>query len=330
MLPSHSDALWVLPIGLCLDLLLGDPPHWPHPVVYIGWCISQAERFLRRQSYSPVALLCAGGLLGIGLPLTIGGLTYALLQLCTSTHQWLGFALSCWLCYRILAIRSMFDQTMRVYQCLQAEDLPAAREAVSWIVGRDTHTLDASEVVRATVETIAENATDAVIAPMLAIALGGIPLGLAYKTINTLDSMVGYKDERYLYFGRASARLDDLANFIPARLAALAMIVVAALHPRLSGTRALRVFWRDRYRHASPNSAQTESACAGALGVQLGGSSSYRGILQHKPTIGDACRPLGLQDIPLTNQLYQLSALFMLVVLVLLHLAWSYAPAAFR
>ena len=311
---------WILPVGLALDFLWGDPPHWPHPVIYIGWCISHAERLLHRPWHSPSVALAAGSILAIGLPLAVWGICYTLIFVCLYMHAWLGLALSCWLCYRIVAIRSMYDQSMRVYHCLKANDLPAARQAVSWIVGRDTGNLDVSGVIRATVETIAENATDAVIAPMMAIALGGVPLGMAYKTVNTLDSMVGYKNDSYLYFGRASARFDDVLNFIPARFAALIMIVVAAMHPKLSGTRALRVFKRDRYQHASPNSAQTESVCAGALGVQLGGSSSYKGILHEKPTIGDAIRPLCVEDIPLANVLYRQTALLTLVVLALLHI----------
>ncbi len=190
---------------------------------------------------------------------------------------------------------------MRVYERLKQGDLTGARQAVSRIVGRDTEALTAEEVAKAAVETVAENFSDGVAAPLFYMLLGGAPLALAYKAVNTMDSMVGYKNDRYRHFGRAAAKLDDGANFIPSRLAALAWIGGAAIAGQDAGN-AWRIWRRDRRNHASPNSAQTESACAGALGVRLGGPARYFGKLYEKPTIGDALRPVEPEDIPRANR----------------------------
>ena len=214
----------------------------------------------------------------------------------------------------ILAARSLKTESMKVYRRLKEKDLNGARYAVSMIVGRDTERLTAEGVTRAAVETVAENASDGVIAPLLFLLFFGPVGGFFYKAVNTMDSMVGYKNEKYLYFGRAAAKLDDLVNYIPARLTGLAFATAACLIPGMSGKNAFKIWRRDRRNHKSPNSAQSESACAGALGVQLAGDAWYFGELYHKPTIGDALRPIEPEDIPRANRLMYVASVLTLVV----------------
>lgn len=223
--------------------------------------------------------------------------------------------------YQILATKCLKVESMKVYEQLQKQNLPAARKAVSMIVGRDTEQLDETGVAKAAIETVAENASDGVIAPMIYLAVGGPVLGFAYKAVNTMDSMVGYKNEKNLYFGRFAAKLDDVVNFIPSRVAALLMIVASFLPgKRFSGTGAWKIWRRDSRKHASPNSAQTESACAGSLGIQLAGDASYFGKTVKKPTIGDALRPVKPEDIRCANVLlYRMAFLGMAVCLSLLY-----------
>ena len=223
--------------------------------------------------------------------------------------------------YQILATKCLKVESMKVYEQLQKQNLPAARKAVSMIVGRDTEQLDETGVAKAAIETVAENASDGVIAPMIYLAVGGPVLGFAYKAVNTMDSMVGYKNEKNLYFGRFAAKLDDVVNFIPSRVAALLMIVASFLPgKRFSGTGAWKIWRRDSRKHASPNSAQTESVCAGSLGIQLAGDASYFGKTVKKPTIGDALRPVEPEDIRYANVLlYRMAFLGMAVCLSLLY-----------
>lgn len=204
---------------------------------------------------------------------------------------------------------------MAVYPCLIRGDLPAARTAVSRIVGRDTQSLDEAGVAKAAVETVAENTCDGVVAPLIFLWLGGLPLGMLYKAVSTMDSMVGYRNARYQFFGWAGARLDDLFNLIPARLAGLSMCLAAAVLPGYSGRGALRIFLRDRKQHKSPNSAHTEAACAGALGIQLAGDACYGGKLVQKPTLGDPLRSVEPQDIPRACRLMYADALVVLALL---------------
>lgn len=212
------------------------------------------------------------------------------------------FILEVFWMYQILAMKSLKTESMKVFDALMQKDINQARKRLSWLVGRDTEILSSEEVIKADVETIAENTTDGVIAPMIFMAIGGAPLGFAYKAINTLDSMVGYRNEKYRYFGTASARTDDAANFIPARIAGILMVVSAFLL-RYDGKNAWKCFLRDRNKHLSPNSAQTESACAGALGIQLGGTHDYFGKAVEKPTIGDERRQPISADIKSANRL---------------------------
>jgi len=295
--------LYALIIGFGLDLLIGDPQKWPHIVVGMGKLTTLFERFLRRIFPKNPKGECSGGLvLAIVLPGLSFILTLGLLYLCGMVHPMLELALESLLCWQCLAMHSLRDESTNVYKTLEKGDLAAARKAVGRIVGRDTANLDTVGVTRAAVETIAENTSDGVIAPMLFLAIGGAPLGVMYKAINTLDSMVGYKNAAYLHFGKASAKLDDFVNFIPARLAGL-MMVVASLFSGADVKNAWRIFRRDRLNHKSPNSAHTEAACAGALHVRLGGDSYYFGELVKKQSIGDDDRAIEIEDITLANKL---------------------------
>ena len=290
-------------LGVLLDLLIGDPRSLPHPVRGIGWLIAHLEAPLRRLfPLTPAGERWAGRL----LVLLVTTLPTALTALALAVTYWacapLSYALGVLLTSQCLALTSLRQESMKVHAALTTGDLPAARAAVSMIVGRDTEQLDEEGVAKAAVETVAENASDGVIAPMLYMAIGGPALGIFYKAINTMDSMVGYRNEKYLYFGRAAARLDDVANFIPARICACLMAVGACLGG-FSGRNAWRMFRRDRRNHKSPNSAQTESVMAGALGVQLAGDAWYFGKKQNKPTIGDDLRPITAEDIAKANQL---------------------------
>ena len=283
--------------GFGLDLLLADPAWMPHPVVGMGRAIAALEKRLRRLfPATPAGERAAGRVLAAALPLGTFALAAGALALAYRLHPAAGFALETLWCWQALALRGLADESGKVYAQLAKGDLPAARRAVSRIVGRDTGSLTAAGVTKAAVETVAENFSDGVAAPLFYLLIGGAPLGLAYKAVNTMDSMVGYKNKTYLHFGRAAARLDDAANFLPSRLAALLWIGAAGL-AGFDGRGAWRIWRRDRLRHASPNSAQTESACAGALGIQQAGPAWYFGEYYDKPTIGDDTRPVEPADI---------------------------------
>ncbi len=301
--------------GFVLDLLLGDPAWLPHPVVLMGRCITFLEPRLRRafpQTCRGERL--AGTALAAALPLGVLVLSAGLLRLCTLIHPALGLALETMWCWQALAVRGLRDESDRVRRALAAGSLEDARAAVGRIVGRDTADLDEQGVTRAAVETVAENFSDGVIAPMVYMLLGGAPLALCYKAVNTLDSMVGYKNGQYLHFGRRAARLDDAAGFFPSRLAALLLVPAAGLTGE-SAAGAWRIWRRDRQNHASPNSAQTEAAMAGALGIRLGGPASYFGQLHDKPTIGDSLRQPQPEDIRRANRMLYLGSLLGLILL---------------
>ena len=305
-------TVWAVLGGFVLDALFGDPVWLPHPVVYMGKAISKLEKFLRpRLPKTPQGELLGGAIVAFCLPVGTFLLTGLVCWGAARLHPLLGLAVQMFWCGQALAARGLVQESTNVYKELKKPDLPGARKAVSRIVGRDTAELTAEGVTKAAVETVAENASDGVIAPLLYMLIGGAPLALTYKAINTMDSMLGYKNEKYLYFGRVPAKLDDVANYIPSRLAGLLWVAAAAFtHNDAKG--AWKIWRRDRRNHASPNSAQTESACAGALGVQLAGPAYYFGEYYAKPTIGDALRPIEPEDILRANQMMYVASSFAL------------------
>ena len=300
--------------GFILDLIFGDP-HWlPHPICLIGNLIGFIERNLRPRLEPNKGALLLGGALMVIIVLVISFVVpMAILLAAGMVSSWLAFALETLMCYQIFATKCLRDESMKVYTALHNHDLADARVKLSWIVGRDTQNLDEEEITKGAVETVAENTADGIIAPMFYMFLGGVPLAFLYKGINTMDSMVGYKNDKFLYFGRCAAKLDDLANLLPARITGLVMIG-AAFVLGLDGKNAWKIFWRDRYNHLSPHSAMTESVTAGALNIQLGGDHFYFGKLVHKDTIGDDIRPVCPEDIVKTNRLLYMTAVLCLVL----------------
>ena len=300
--------------GFILDLIFGDP-HWlPHPICLIGNLIGFIERNLRPRLEPNKGALLLGGALMVIIVLVISFVVpMAILLAAGMVSPWLAFALETLMCYQIFATKCLRDESMKVYTALHNHDLADARVKLSWIVGRDTQNLDGEAITKGAVETVAESTADGIIAPMFYMFLGGVPLAFLYKGINTMDSMVGYKNDKFLYFGRCAAKLDDLANLLPARITGLVMIG-AAFVLGLDGKNAWKIFWRDRYNHLSPNSAMTESVTAGALNIQLGGDHFYFGKLVHKDTIGDDIRPVCPEDIVKTNRLLYMTAVLCLVL----------------
>lgn len=301
---------YIIPAAVVVDLLIGDPSRIPHPVVLMGKCISFLERHLRAALPKTASgERRAGRLMALILLAGTAAVTIGILALGYRIHPVLGCVLETVMCWQALAIRDLRVESMRVYRELkEPADLPAARKAVSRIVGRDTERLDEDGVTRAAVETVAENFSDGVTAPLFYMAIAGGPLAMIYKAVNTMDSMVGYKNERYLNFGRAGAKLDDFFGWLPSRIGAL-LWIAASLFTGQSARGAFRIWRRDSSKHASPNSAQTESACAGSLGVQLAGPAWYFGEYVDKQTIGDATRPIEPYDIVRANRVMTTASL---------------------
>ena len=307
-------SLFALLFGFGIDLLVGDPHGSPHPVVGIGKLISFLEKGLRRLfPKTDGGEIAAGGVLWVLVVVICTALPAGILFLCDRLSPWLRLTVESLMCWQILATKSLKDESMKVYMALESGDLEESRHAVSMIVGRDTARLDDAGVTRAAVETVAENTSDGVVAPMLFLALGGAPLGFLYKAVNTMDSMLGYVEPPYKNIGLIPAKMDDAANFLPSRLSALLMIAAGFLLG-LDGKNGWRIFRRDRRNHASPNSAQTESVCAGLLGVRLAGDAWYHGVLHRKQYIGDGNREITHRDIPLTCRLMYLTALLTLLL----------------
>lgn len=307
----------IITCAYVLDLIFGDPYWLPHPICLIGKIISEGERRVRRWFKNEFA----GGVFLTISVLTISyAVPFAILYIVYSLNQILGVIIETYFCYQIFAAKSLKTESMKVYTHLANNDLPLARKFLSYIVGRDTQALEVEGIQKAAIETVAENTTDGVMAPLIFMAIGGAPLGFLYKAVNTLDSMIGYKNEKYLYFGRFAARIDDIVNFLPARITAVLMMISSFLL-RLDVKNAIKIYFRDRKNHKSPNSAQTESVCAGALNIQLAGDASYFGVLVKKPTIGDKNREINTEDIRIVNRLmYATAALgvFICVIIVVL------------
>ena len=313
--------------GFLLDCIFGDPVWMYHPIRVIGNLISVLEKGLRKLLCSRIPAseqkkknkreVLAGGILWI-LTVSLSFLVPAVLLFAAGkVHPAVRFLLETFWCYQIFAARCLVGESRKVYQKLKEDDLPGARKAVSMIVGRDTENLTAEGVTKAAVETVAENASDGVIAPMFYMAIGGVWLMFLYKGINTMDSMLGYKNDKYLYFGRCAAKLDDVANYIPARLSGWLMVAASAF-VKMDVKNAAKIYRRDRRNHASPNSAQTEAAMAGALEVQLAGNAYYFGKLYEKPTIGDGIRPVEVEDIRRSNRLLYATAILGAVIFLLI------------
>lgn len=288
-------------LASALDGICGDPRWLPHPVRMMGRCIAWLDHRVRKVCRSSICFRMVGICLAGGLPIMTYCLGVVVIEEVERLAGWMGSALSIALASTTLAARDLWNHVRAVDNPLQAGDLPAARGAVAMIVGRDTAELSESEVARATVETVAESAADGVIAPLLYLAIGGAPLALAYKAVNTLDSMIGHRDERYADLGWASARLDDLVNWIPARLSAVLLLLSAGLvTQQLERIRnGWRVLARDGRLHPSPNSGRPEAAMAGILGVRLGGTNFYDGIAQDRPVLGAEGRSAEPRDIML-------------------------------
>lgn len=302
--------------GFVLDLLIGDPHFIPHPVRLIGSLISSLDKRLNcdagyNSSEKKLNLIKykRGMLLAFTVIFATFAMSVIIIVAAYSINLYAGVIAEAVMTWQILATKCLRVESMRVYDALKTDGVDAGRRAVSMIVGRDTSVLDAAGVTRAAVETIAENTSDGVIAPMLYTAIGGPVLGFVYKAVNTMDSMLGYKNDKYMYFGRFAARLDDVVNFIPARISAYLMIAAAFIGGRqFDGKNAYRIFKRDRFNHASPNSAQTESVCAGALRVQLAGDAVYFGKLVKKKYIGDGLGEIEYEDIKRANRLMYITA----------------------
>ena len=289
--------------GFLLDLMLGDPEWFPHPVVMMGRVIVRLEKVLRGSfSDTPEGRRRAGMILAAVLPAGTFFIALLIIKIAGFIHPSLGYTAAGIWCWQALAMCCLKKESENVRRKLVSGTLAEARKAVGRIVGRDTGALSDAGVTRAAVETVAENFSDGEIAPLFYMLIGGAPLALAYKAVNTMDSMVGYKNEDYIDFGRAAAKLDDAANFLPSRLAAILLIAAAPL-VGLDGKNAFRIWRCDRRKHASPNSAQTEAAMAGALHVQLAGPASYFGERVEKPYIGDPDRPIEPEDIRRANRL---------------------------
>ena len=304
--------------GFVLDIIIGDPHRMPHPIRWIGNLIAVLDKRLlgeladndpESELRDRVAERQVGVRLVIYVVLATAVTTFVVMTAAYKIGIVPGMIAEAVLTCYLLAMTSLRRESMKVYYELKKGSLAGARRAVSMIVGRDTEVLDEEGVTKAAVETVAENLSDGVIAPMLYAALGGPVLGLTYKAINTMDSMVGYRNDRYMWFGAPAAHLDDVVNFIPARISAFLLIAASAVSGReFSAARAYRIWKRDRFNHKSPNSAQTESAAAGALGLQLAGDAQYFGRIVHKPSMGDPIRPIEYEDIRRVNLLMVVSA----------------------
>ena len=298
--------------GYALDLIIGDPYSFPHPVRYIGKLISIVEKQIRKITSSDKGLKIAGFFLWFIVVGATFGITTLVLQL-FKFNKLAYFIVNTILIYTTLATKCLKDESVKIYKVLKTGDLEKSRIQLSYIVGRDTTNLNEKEIVRATVETVAENTVDGIIAPLFYGFIGGAPLAMAYKAVNTLDSTVGYKNDKYYYLGFASAKIDDIANYIPARLGVI-LLPLGSLFAGFNFKDALKIGIRDRKNHKSPNCAFSEGAVAGALGIQLGGTNVYFGKEVYKPTIGDKTREIEIEDIVRTNKIMYSSSIISIII----------------
>ena len=303
-----------LVIGFLLDALIGDPYRLPHPIRIIGRLISALEKFVRSHLKNPTA---GGVFLAVKVLILSAGIPFGILFLCYYFNVWFGVGVESIMCFYMIAARSLYNESMKVYR---ASDTDTARKAVSMIVGRDTEKLDRDGIIRAAVETVAENTSDGVTAPIIYMSLFGAVGGFFYKAANTMDSMIGYRNEKYEKLGKFAAKLDDVLNYLPSRLTALVMILSSFILG-YDGKNAWKIWRRDRRKHASPNSAQTESVCAGALDVRLAGDAWYFGELHKKEYIGDNIRPIENEDIRRANRLMYVTSIIILLIFAALRAA---------
>ncbi len=304
--------IYALPmfVGFVIDIFVGDPYNFPHPIRAIGTLIAKLEKFVRERFKN---LRKGGVFLALTVLIASTLVPLAVLLVCYKINIYLGLAVESVMCWQLVAARCLQKESMKVCRAVEERDIEKARKAVSMIVGRDTDVLDETGIVKAAVETVAENTSDGVTAPIMYIAFGGAPLGFFYKAANTMDSMIGYTNEKYIDIGRFAAKLDDVLNFIPSRLTALGMILSAYLLGA-DGKNAAKIWKRDRRKHASPNSAQTESVCAGALDIRLAGDAYYFGELHKKEFIGDDIRTPESEDIRRANRLMYCTSVIVLVI----------------
>lgn len=309
-------SIYACIIGFILDMIFGDP-HWLyHPIRLIGKLITNTEKMVRSCFPKTKSGERMGGIvLAIIVMVVSTCIPLMIVVICYKIHVYLGVVIESIFCYQLLATKSLKVESMKVYKALKGGDIEKARYAVSMIVGRDTKSLDAVGITKAAVETVAENTSDGSIAPLIGIIIGGAPLGFLYKSINTMDSMIGYKNDKYINLGRFAAKLDDIVNYIPARFSAY-MMILSAYILGMDGKNAYRIYKRDRYKHASPNSAHTESVCAGALRIKLAGDAYYFGKLHKKEYIGDALRETEVEDIKRANRLLYMCAVLSFVLLM--------------
>jgi len=308
----------VIPAAFALDMLLGDPRRFPHPVRWMGKAIVSAEPWFRKIPASPIL---AGGLFAVFLAGGTWATTTVLIEACARVHPWLQAAAEVVMVYYCLSVRSLSDAAMEIFDLLRQDRVQEARTTVAMIVGRDVDRYQAQDIARAAVETVAENFVDGVLSPLLFAAVGGAPLAMAFKMASTLDSMVGYKNETYIEFGKASARLDDVFNFIPARVS-VPLIAIAAQTLSRSGGRAFKTAWSEGCNHTSPNAGRPEAAFAGALAVKLNGPNTYAGILVKKPYIGVRFGAVEIDDIKRACDL--MLGCSLLSVVLATALAWGF------
>ena len=310
-------------LGVILDLIIGDPYKLPHPIRLIGGLIGKLDHLFMDKRIDKERNKNTERLLGLILVLIVISLTALVTSIVLIgaylVNPILGMIIESILSFYILAAKSLKVESMKVYYALKNKSINEARYAVSMIVGRDTDSLDKEGIIRAAVETVAENTSDGVIAPLIYLSFGGPIVGLVYKAINTMDSMIGYHNERFENFGMTAAKFDDIVNYIPSRISAWLMILASFIGGKdYDGKNALKIFKRDRYNHKSPNSAQTESVCAGALGVRLAGDASYFGQIVKKPYIGDANRNIRVSDIERANRLMLITEGLCLLIAVII------------
>lgn len=312
-------------IAYLIDIIVGDPQKFTHPVVLIGKLISFLEGFLRRKEDSRLKQIIKGFIL-VGLVIAVVYLsTFLLIKGLNFINRYLGLLAGIWLLSTTIASKSLATAGREIYQLISQDNLLEARKKVGWIVGRDTHELNSSEITRATIETIAENIVDGIIAPLFFGWLGGAPLAMTYRAINTMDSMLGYKNEKYLFFGKASARIDDVANFIPARITAVLILVLSILIPGYDAKNSFQALISDAKKHPSPNSGWPEAAVAGALKIKLGGLNYYGGIPSFRATMGPGLRNFEISDINKTIFLmYGTGVMFSVIMILFLIIMRGY------